>query len=74
MSFYSICIIAVALSLDAVGVSLCIGLNNHAKFKNKLAFATAFGFFQRTPTTWGSVITRRPTGKGGALSPPTWKS
>ena len=46
MSFYSLFFIAVALSLDAFGVALCIGLNNIIRFKNKLLFACSFGFFQ----------------------------
>lgn len=46
MSFYSILLIAIALSLDAFGVSVCIGLNEAINRKNKILFATSFGFFQ----------------------------
>jgi len=46
MSFYELLLIALALSLDAFGVALCIGLNDKAKLNNKIAFATSFGFFQ----------------------------
>lgn len=46
MEFYSLLLIALALSLDAFGVSLCIGLNRTIKRKNKIQFITSFGFFQ----------------------------
>ena len=46
MELYPLFIIALALSLDAFGVALCIGLNNQAKFKNKTGFTISFGFFQ----------------------------
>lgn len=43
---YSLFIIAVALALDAFGVSLSIGLNPLVKRKNKMWFCISFGFFQ----------------------------
>lgn len=46
MVFHSLFIIAMALSLDAFGVALCIGLNNNVKTKDKVLFAGSFGFFQ----------------------------
>jgi putative Mn2+ efflux pump MntP len=46
MDLYSLFIIALALSLDAFGVALCIGLNNQTRFKNKLGFIISFSFFQ----------------------------
>lgn len=46
MNFYTLLLISLALSLDAFGVSLCIGLNSMIKTKNKLLFASSFGFFQ----------------------------
>ena len=46
MGFYELLIIALALSLDAFGVALGIGLNDKARFNNKIAFAISFGFFQ----------------------------
>lgn len=46
MSFYSISLIAIALSLDAFGVALCIGLNQGINRSNKILFAISFGFFQ----------------------------
>ncbi|MCM8711154.1 manganese efflux pump [Clostridium sp. SYSU_GA19001] len=46
MSFYSLFLIALGLSLDAFGTAICIGLNNGVKRNNKLLFALSFGFFQ----------------------------
>lgn len=46
MSLYSLFVIALALSLDAFGVALCIGLNNGIKRGTKILFASSFGFFQ----------------------------
>ena len=46
MNFYSLLTIALALSLDAFGVAICIGLNNQVRKNNKYLFAVSFGFFQ----------------------------
>ncbi|BDR63416.1 manganese efflux pump MntP [Clostridium tetani] len=46
MDFYSLFLIAIALSLDAFGVALCIGLNNNVDLKYKSSCAIYFGFFQ----------------------------
>ncbi|KZL89768.1 manganese efflux pump MntP family protein [Clostridium magnum] len=46
MSFYSLFLIAIALSLDAFGVALCIGLNRAVTRSNKVLCVTSFGFFQ----------------------------
>lgn len=46
LNFYSLMIIAIALSLDAFGVALSIGLNPHVKASNKIGFIISFGFFQ----------------------------
>ncbi|MDP4143766.1 MAG: manganese efflux pump [Bacillota bacterium] len=46
MTLYTLFFIALALSLDAFGVALSIGLNNHVKFRNKIQFIVSFGFFQ----------------------------
>ena len=46
MDLYSLFIIALALSLDAFGVALCIGLNDQTRFVNKLGFTISFGLFQ----------------------------
>ena len=39
-------LIAVALSLDAFGVAISIGINRALRIKNKVLFALSFGFFQ----------------------------
>ncbi|MHC1719482.1 MAG: manganese efflux pump MntP family protein [Clostridiaceae bacterium] len=46
MDFYSLFIVALALSLDAFGVALCVGLNDGAERKMKIMLAGSFGFFQ----------------------------
>lgn len=46
MRFYDVSIIAIALSLDAFGVALSVGLEGQLKLKNKMLFAFSFGFFQ----------------------------
>ena len=46
MSLYSLLVIALALSLDAFGIAICIGLNDGVKLKNKFEFIASFGFFQ----------------------------
>lgn len=46
MDIYPLFIIALALSLDAFGVALCIGLNNQTRTSNKLGFIISFGVFQ----------------------------
>lgn len=46
MNIYSLTLVAIALSLDAFGVAMCIGLNDSLKPNNKMMFALSFGFFQ----------------------------
>ena len=46
MDIYPLFTIALALSLDAFGVALCIGLNNQTKLANKIGFIISFGLFQ----------------------------
>lgn len=46
MGFFQIFIIALALSLDAAGVALSIGLNCEVKTLNKAYFCISFCFFQ----------------------------
>lgn len=46
MSFYSLLIVSLALSLDAFSISICTGLNNKLKRNEKLRFPISFGFFQ----------------------------
>lgn len=46
MGLYSLFLIAIALSLDAFGVALCIGLNRAISRSNKVLLVGSFGFFQ----------------------------
>lgn len=46
MKLYDLSLISLALSLDAFGVALSIGLDKAVKFKNKIGFVISFGFFQ----------------------------
>jgi manganese efflux pump family protein len=46
MTIYSLFLIALALSLDAFGVALSIGLNRSIRLRNKAIFSMSFGFFQ----------------------------
>lgn len=46
VNLYSLFLIALALSLDAFGVALSIGLNPGVRLRNKLIFCLSFGFFQ----------------------------
>lgn len=46
MSLKEILILAVAVSLDAFGISLSLGLNKRIKKIDKLIFCLSFGFFQ----------------------------
>ena len=46
MDLYSLFTIALALSLDAFGVALCIGLNSRTRVSNKVGFIISFGLFQ----------------------------
>jgi putative Mn2+ efflux pump MntP len=46
MDLTELLLIALAVSLDAFGVALCIGLNDKANRTRKLLFAISFAFFQ----------------------------
>ena len=46
MNLYSLLLIALALSLDAFGVALSVGLNPGVRLRKKLIFCISFGFFQ----------------------------
>jgi manganese efflux pump family protein len=46
MTIYSLFLIALALSLDAFGVALSIGLNRSIRLRSKIIFSISFGFFQ----------------------------
>lgn len=56
MGFYLLLSIALALSLDAFGVAICIGLNNQVSRNNKYLFAASFGFFQFLFSLLGAYI------------------
>jgi Predicted membrane protein len=56
MELYSLFLIALALSLDAFGVALSIGLNNNLKSINKLFFCLSFGFFQFLFSFLGGIV------------------
>lgn len=56
ISIYSLFLIAVALSLDAFGVSLSIGLSKNLEYKNKVLFCLSFGFFQFILAYVGSYL------------------
>lgn len=46
MTIEELLLIALAVSLDAFGVAIAIGINDKATVANKFAFALSFGFFQ----------------------------
>lgn len=46
MTIGALALISLAVSLDAFGVAIAIGLNNGAKINQKLLYAISFGFFQ----------------------------
>lgn len=46
MDINSLLLIAIALSLDAFGVAISIGITKGVQNKNKAAFCISFGFFQ----------------------------
>jgi putative Mn2+ efflux pump MntP len=46
MNLYDVVIIALALAMDAFGVTLGIGLNPIIRKKNKIKFVLSFAFFQ----------------------------
>ena len=47
MNLKDIIIVGVALAMDAVGVSISIGVNSAINKKNKIEFIISFAFFQR---------------------------
>jgi manganese efflux pump family protein len=75
MDFYSLFVIALALSLDAFGVALCIGLNKGSTGSIKTMVAASFGFFQFLFSLIGALagfmfttyITSVPSIIGGAV-------
>jgi putative Mn2+ efflux pump MntP len=75
MDFYSLFVIAIALSLDAFGVALCIGLNKGTTAAAKVMVAASFGFFQFLFSLIGALagvvfttyVTSVPSIIGGAV-------
>lgn len=75
MSLYSLILIALALSLDAFGIAICVGLKDQIKLKNKLEFIASFGFFQFLFSVLGAYagilfntyVTSVPNIIGGAI-------
>ncbi|MHC1684820.1 MAG: manganese efflux pump MntP family protein [Clostridiaceae bacterium] len=55
MDIYTLLLIAVALSLDAFGVALSIGITGGIKRENKIMFALSFGFFQFLFSLLGAI-------------------
>lgn len=56
MTIEELLIIALAVSLDAFGVAIAIGINDKAAVANKLCFALSFGFFQFLCSFVGGVV------------------
>lgn len=56
MDIYSLFIIALALSLDAFGVAISIGICRCMKRGNKIKFCFSFGFFQFLFSLLGSYL------------------
>lgn len=56
MDIYDLLIVSLALSLDAFGVALSIGLDSQIKSGNKARFAFSFGFFQFLFSILGAYI------------------
>ena len=56
MNLYDVIIIAIALAMDAFGITLGIGLNPLLKKKHKLKFILSFSFFQFLFTYLGGSL------------------
>ena len=56
MSIIFVIIIAIALSMDAFGVSLSIGVNNGVNRRQKILYLLSFGFFQFLCTFIGGEL------------------
>ena len=56
MSFLGIAIIAVALAMDAFGISISIGINESVRRSNKICFILSFAFFQSLMSLIGGGI------------------
>lgn len=56
MSVISVVLIGLALAMDAVGVSLGIGVNSQIDRQKKIGYITSFGFFQFLLTFLGAKL------------------
>lgn len=56
MNLCSLLLIAIALSLDAFAVALCLGLNSSLNIRNKIGFILSFAFFQGFFTLIGAKV------------------
>ncbi|WP_300379557.1 manganese efflux pump [Clostridium sp.] len=46
MFIKEVCLIGIALAMDALGITISLGLNSKVKRKNKILFIISFGLFQ----------------------------
>ena len=56
MGVLSVIIIGIALSMDAFGVSLGVGVSTQVKRKSKIGYIISFGFFQFLFTFIGGIL------------------
>ena len=56
MGIFSVIIIGIAVAMDALGVSLSIGINSFIKRGKKVAYLISFGFFQASLFLLGGML------------------
>lgn len=56
MSILHVIIIGIALAMDALGVTLSVGVNNSINKNQKIGYIISFGFFQFLLTLIGGII------------------
>lgn len=56
MDIVALLLISIALSLDACGIALCIGLNGKLSIKERVGFIFSFGFFQFLLSLIGALL------------------
>lgn len=56
MDIVALLLISIALSLDACGIALCIGLNKKVSIKERVGFILSFGFFQFLLALLGAIL------------------
>lgn len=56
MDIVALLLISIALSLDACGIALCIGLNGKLSLKERAGFIFSFGFFQFLLSLIGALL------------------